>query len=269
MNARLNLGQYYGSVVRRAQFGAVLVTETRHPAHAYLPMHAHRTAYFCFVQDGHYRETYGRRARECGPLTLAFHPPEESHSERIGAESVRSLNTEVSLPWLQHVQEAVPHFRDAIDARGGNPAWLATRLYREFRQPDRASSLVIEGLVLELAAELARMADLPSDVPQWLRRLHDRLSDEVGAQPTLSDLAREAGVHAMHVAASFRKHFGCSVGEFLRTRRVERAADLLRRCGLSLAEVALRSGFSDQSHLTRLFKRTTGMTPAAYRKTVS
>jgi AraC-like DNA-binding protein len=56
------------------------------------------------------------------------------------------------------------------------------------------------------------------------------------------------------------------VGELIRRRRVEHACDLLAHSDLSLAEIALACGFSDQSHFSMMFKRHTGITPSKFRK---
>lgn len=264
MRDRLGDGQYFGSVLRRLQLPTALLIETRHPARAAIPPHAHRNAYFCFVQGGQYVETYGRRSRECGPLTLAFHPPEEVHSERMTAE-VRSFNIEVAPDWLARVRSAAPALQGPVDCQGGAPAWLAMRLYREFRRADAVAALAIEGLLLEIAAELARGAVPPRGAPAWLRRLEELIRSRYLENLALDDLAAEAGVHPVHLAATFRRCLGCSVGEMVRRLRVEHAARRLAREDVSLAEVALEAGFADQSHFTRTFKRHTGLTPAAYR----
>jgi AraC family transcriptional regulator len=269
MKPKLDCGQYYGAVLRRCQLGAILLTETRHPAQSHIPVHAHRNAYFCFVRQGSYHETFGLGSRECQPLTIAFHPADEAHSERMAGAEVRSLNAEVSPAWLARVREAAPALRDPIDARGGPPAWLALRLYREFRDGDGVSPLAIEGLLLEIAAELARTAQRPAAAPRWLGRVRELLRSRFAEGVSLAEVAAEAGVHPVHLASVFRRCLGCSVGEFVRRCRVEYAAEQLARRGRPLPEIALEAGFADQSHLTRIFKRVTGLTPAAYRRTLA
>jgi AraC family transcriptional regulator len=69
----------------------------------------------------------------------------------------------------------------------------------------------------------------------------------------------------MHLAREFRRHFGCSVGEYGRKLRIDLVCVELVRTRAALSEIALACGFFDQSHFTRVFKRQTGFSPAAYR----
>jgi AraC family transcriptional regulator len=103
-------------------------------------------------------------------------------------------------------------------------------------------------------------------VPRWLQAVRDRLADGCLDPPSLAELAAGASVHPNHLAAAFRRHFGDTVGGFVRRRRVELACRMLTATRTPLAEVALRTGFADQSHFTRTFRRLVGVTPAAYRR---
>ena len=79
-------------------------------------------------------------------------------------------------------------------------------------------------------------------------------------------LARTAGVHRVHLSRSFHRYYGVTPGEFLRTTRLHYALGALAESNLSIAEIALESGFADQSHLTRVFGRRFGVSPARYRR---
>jgi AraC-like DNA-binding protein len=67
----------------------------------------------------------------------------------------------------------------------------------------------------------------------------------------------------------FRREFGCSVGEYVRLRRLEEAARLLRTGTLALAAIAQVAGFADQSHFSNAFRRRFGLTPAQFRRLVA
>jgi AraC family transcriptional regulator len=267
MPPRLTCGTYYGETLRRRTVAGVVLTETRYAPHSRQPCHCHEHAYFCLVCRGGYVETYGTHRRTCRPMTLAYHPPEEVHSEQVAGDEVRSFNVELTAAWWHRLGGAALLRQRGADFSGGPATGLVVRLREEFRHFDTASPLAVEGLVLELVAAALReaAADAAPAPPAWLSRARDRLHDEFSDPPGLAELAGEAGVHPGHLAAMFRRHFRCTAGEFVRRRRIDWACGRLAGTGVSLADVALAAGFADQSHFTRTFKRLVGVTPAAYR----
>jgi len=262
---RLTAGKFFGELIRSQAFAGLTLTETRYPAGARLPRHCHEQAYFCLIRRGTYREEYGGRQRSCGPLMLAFHPPEEVHAERIDGDEVRSFNIEITPSWLRGVAGTVP-LDQPFDSRGGRLVGLAVQLLDEFERPDSTSPLIIEGLTLQLLGLCARDARCDPARPRWLLRVRDLLTERCTAAFTLAGLAAEAEVHSGYLAGAFRRHFGCTVGAYIRRQRVALACRHLTNSDVPLAHVALLTGFADQSHFTRTFKREIGLTPAAYRK---
>ena len=147
---------------------------------------------------------------------------------------------------------------------------LAARAYHEMRadSPHSVSGLVIESIALEVLAQSARWERRRADrhPPAWLHQIQDHLADDLAVVPDLATLALIAGVHRVHVARAFRDHLGCTVGDFVRRLRVRRACELLTSTSAPLTNVAMRAGFFDQSHMTRVVKRFLGLTPAAVRR---
>src|SRR5262249_58739901 len=80
------------------------------------------------------------------------------------------------------------------------------------------------------------------------------------------EIAQGAGIHPARLCHGFHEQYGCSVGEYLRQRRVEFACRQLATSDAPLVEIALAAGFADQSHFSKVFKRRMGMTPAAFRQ---
>jgi AraC family transcriptional regulator len=81
----------------------------------------------------------------------------------------------------------------------------------------------------------------------------------------VSALADEAGVHPVHLARVFRRHYGQTVTEYLHQLRVLASAHQLALGDAPVARVAADAGFADHSHLCRIFGRAIGMSPTAYR----
>jgi AraC-like DNA-binding protein len=107
------------------------------------------------------------------------------------------------------------------------------------------------------------MASVPP--ARHLLRAKD-LADARYAEPLrVDDLARAAGLSKAHFSREFRRTFGESPYVYLLTRRLERAAALLRNTDYSVAEICLEVGLQGVGSFTTSFKRMHGMTPTAYR----
>jgi AraC family transcriptional regulator len=243
------------------------LSENYYPPRLRMPRHAHEPASFSLVLAGGYAETFSRKTLDCKPSTLVFRPPAESHAVAFADADVRIFRIDVPTDLLDRLRDCAPRSQSPADFSGGLPAHLALRLYREFRAADQFSALSIEGLMLELLAESGRALahDTRRQPPPWLARAREMLHESLTDMPTLSRLARAVGVHPVHLAHAFRRHYRMSTGEYARRLRVEEACRLVARTRLPLCVVATRVGFYDQSHFTNAFKRGTGMTPAAYR----
>jgi AraC-like DNA-binding protein/quercetin dioxygenase-like cupin family protein len=259
---------FHGDVRQEARVAGFTLTETVYARGEHIPRHAHACVHFCLVLRGGYTECYGAHSREYGPTAVVFHPEGEVHSNRFHGSGGRLFRVVVPEPAAARLREAASLSDDRAFVVGGVPARLAARLYREFREPDSLSPLVAEGLILELLGLAARGSPDPGAgaAPQWLCRAADLLRDRFRENLSLGEVARAAGVHPAYLARVFRRHFRCSAGEYVRQLRVEHARRELSRGDAPLAEIALEAGFSDQSHLTNVFRRHTGLTPAAYRK---
>jgi AraC family transcriptional regulator len=97
-----------------------------------------------------------------------------------------------------------------------------------------------------------------------LKRVRTYIDDHIGERISLDELAREAGVSRFHFARQFRLSTGESPMGYVRRVRVERSKSILQGRNSSIAEVAARLGFSDQSHFTRIFGRLVGVSPGNF-----
>jgi AraC-like DNA-binding protein/quercetin dioxygenase-like cupin family protein len=109
----------------------------------------------------------------------------------------------------------------------------------------------------------ARSAREPGAVARMREYLHASVDASVASRVTLADVARAAGMSEFHCIRVFRRATGVPPYAYLDLLRVERAKALLE-AGMAISRVAYAAGFSDQSHLTRRFKRVVGVTPGVY-----
>jgi AraC-like DNA-binding protein len=107
------------------------------------------------------------------------------------------------------------------------------------------------------------MAFVPPD--RHLLRAKDLVDERYFEPLGVDDMARAAGLSRAHFSRAFRRAFGESPRAYLLTRRLERAAALLRTTDRSVADVCLSVGLQSVGSFTTSFTRTFGMTPTAYR----
>lgn len=153
-----------------------------------------------------------------------------------------------------------------VDRRLAPPAAvsLARRIAAELLEPDPIAAEAIDALVLELLGDL-RTGDALGRDRRWLRDLRDALDAGLRDPRDVGHLAAASGRSREHVQRGFHRAFGISPGAYVHARRLDQAARMLGGDAPSIAAVATECGFSDQSHLTRLFRARFGVTPARYR----
>jgi AraC family transcriptional regulator len=247
------------------------MSERVYPPSCRTPMHVHSKPLLCMVLDGAYYETHGGKTSYCTPATVLFHASNDDHLEQFEASGGRSLVVEIEPEWLARIQE---HAGSAVQATAafeeGPLSLLGARLYKEFLTSDQASGLVIEGLMMELAGEIARVRRPDEQQPpRWLERSRELIREQFATHFSLATIAEAVDVHPVHLAQAFRKHYQCTIGDYVRTLRIGFACRQLRFSDLPLCEIALLAGFADQSHFTRTFKQMVGVPPSQYRQTVS
>ncbi len=266
MTLKLPAGHFLGQTLRMRELHDLTLIETTYSADLKLPKHCHEMAKYCFVLKGSFSETIGSREQVRHPLALTFHPADTTHSEVHNAPGHHFL-IEVGPPWLDRMIEYAAVLDRPVDLEGTVALRLATQLYDEFRHLDWISPLAIEGLILELMAGTSRLGFNVSErrPPPWLNGVEELLRAKFTENLTLNELATTAGVHKVHLARVFRKFHGCSIGHFVRQLRVEYASQQLSSTDVPLVDIAAASGFSDQSHFSRVFKSFTRMLPSDFR----
>jgi AraC-like DNA-binding protein len=130
------------------------------------------------------------------------------------------------------------------------------------------SATLMQHAVLRLFQRHADHAVTPwreTGTPRWLHAVRDHLEAHYASDVTVEQLARIAGVSRVHLTRAFMQAFGQPPHSHLNSVRLRAAKRLLAQ-GQSIAETAADAGFADQSHLTRRFKASFGVTPGAWRR---
>jgi AraC family transcriptional regulator len=181
---------------------------------------------------------------------------------RVAAEALDLNPDRVTLPPVYALSH--PQVRAAMLA-----------LDAELRAGGPGGRLLAESLGNVLAVHLLRhfASSRPADAPaagvlprHKLRAVLEYIHEHLDAELSLEHLAAVAHMSPFHFARLFKYSTGLPPHQYVIARRVERAQELLRdRESLPLAEVAVETGFSNQSHFTRHFRRIVGVTPRRFR----
>lgn len=102
--------------------------------------------------------------------------------------------------------------------------------------------------------------------PWQVNRISNYVNDNIAGQILLVDLARLANLSTSYFSAVFKASFGVSPHSYILHQRIEYAKKQMLFTDNSFSEIALACGLSDQAHLSRTFRRITGMTPSAWRR---
>lgn len=125
-----------------------------------------------------------------------------------------------------------------------------------------------ENLLLLLARIIERRKRERTGAPKAIEQARERIDDDPSAQVSLDELAAIGGVSQFQLLRGFAKATGLTPHAYLVQRRLEKARRMIVD-GSALADVAHAAGFADQSHMTRLFVRTYGMSPGVYAAAMS
>lgn len=105
--------------------------------------------------------------------------------------------------------------------------------------------------------------------PLWVKDLKEMIQDQIDTQFTfdLKQISNHLELNPSYLSREFSKYFDdLNFGDYVRKLRIEKAIALIENADYTLTEIAYMTGFSDQSHFTRIFKLHTGRNPSSYRK---
>ena len=261
--------QHPEKVINTADVSGLRLTDVLYPPDLRFPSHSHEEARFRIALNGTGRESFSGTTRECESLMLYFLPPDHSHSAAFLFGECHTFTMDVSSAWIEKVRSFSAFELNPFDSREISLVRRFLQLHKEFCFADELSPLAIEGLALEMFADVARLRGSSTEkkAPRWLIQAKEFLDAGFTEHLMLDTVADAVDMHPVHLVRQFRKHFNCTVGDYIRRKRIEYVCRELRCSDAPLVDIALAAGFCDQSHLTRVFKRMVGITPSNYRST--
>lgn len=263
---------------RAAEFGGLDLLHGTFTTHAF-SRHTHETYSIGLLGQGAMAFACRGGMHTLRPGMIGVIHPDEVHTGHAEGEdgwTYRNLHPDAALleSLLGELGERRP-FLPRLPVVIDDPplAHALVTAHRAFEQP--ASSLARESLLhgalgglITRHAQRPPSPSLPGREPAALGRVRAVLEDEYARNVTLDELARLAGLNAFTLLRAFRRAYGLPPHAYQLQVRLRHARRRLRQ-GETPAQAALHTGFADQSHLGRHFRRAFGVTPDGYRRGAS
>ncbi|MFI5186339.1 MAG: chromate resistance protein ChrB domain-containing protein [Chitinophagales bacterium] len=139
--------------------------------------------------------------------------------------------------------------------------------WAKYHQYEKHTQSPFENLLIDVFEKYLKQKTSAKKIPAWVGELKEIIQDQIDTNITLKQLSENLDINPAYLSREFSKYFNdLSFGDYIRKLRIEKAIEYLNVPGYSLTKIAYLTGFSDQSHFTRIFKKQTGENPSVYRK---
>jgi AraC-like DNA-binding protein len=204
-----------------------------------------------------------------GPTVLVDKPHHELHFY-IPRTILNAITEQHGAPRIEELRYQPGEPIDDMVVRG-----LGSSLTAAFAVPEQANRLFLDHVLLGVATHCAQTyggfapqsRPIRGGLAQWQqKRAMEFIRANLKGDIRLEDIAQSCGISISHFTRAFRQSVGMPPHQWLLQQRIEQAKARIKNADESLSEIALACGFADQSHLSRVFSRFTGATPAAWRR---
>jgi len=260
----LGKAKYLGTNTNNYYADGILISETAYHKKVFEGWHSHEHPHITFVIEGGNQEQRKHLEQEVYPGEVLIYHSGELHRNRHTQHPSRNINFEIESHFLdRHGLD----FSSLYQGRQQMPGYKAglLKIYRECCINDVHTVSSIHALLLGLF-NIAKTPKKTNHIPLWVNRLQQLLHDTWDDTPTLTQLAAILHVHPVTISKYFPVYFSCTLGEYIRRVKVEKAVAYIKQPGSSLTDIAYRCGFTDQSHFIKTFRTATGFLPGEYKK---
>lgn len=134
-------------------------------------------------------------------------------------------------------------------------------------QKEKHTQNPVDHLFIDVFNKFIKQKAAKKKTPDWVKELKEIIQDQIDTNLSLTDISKSLDIHPSYLSREFSRHFdNLSFGEYIRKLRIEKAVELMETTKYSLTEIAYLTGFSDQSHFTRIFKQHYGKSPSIFKK---
>ena len=151
--------------------------------------------------------------------------------------------------------------------RRGMLIYDALYSWAKYLQKEKHTQNPVDNIFIDVYNKFIKQRSSQKKTPDWVRELKQIIQDQIDTNLSLTNISKALDIHPSYLSREFSKYFNnLSFGEYTRKLRIEKAIELIKENKYSLTEVAYLTGFSDQSHFSRIFKLYIGRNPSAFKK---
>jgi AraC family transcriptional regulator len=263
----LRTGHFFGQANRTIHLNGITLVDTVLEAQEHIDWHYHENAFFTLILQGKSIEGTEKEKYDCSAGNLIFHSQGEPHYDVIIESDTNFFNIEFDNKCLDDFACDINTLHGNFSIEDPDIKFLLYKVFRETKICDCFTLASIQVTLSEIFGHMLRVKRIEHNArPLWVKKLKEILHDSYAEKLSLANLSNELNIHPVHLSRDFRKHFHCTLGEYVRKVRVEKSLSFMPDKNRSLTEIAFACGFADQSHFLRCFKQIIGINPYAYRK---
>jgi AraC family transcriptional regulator len=259
---RLKEGSFLGEAHQAFCQEGIIVSQTVYHAPVYQGWHCHEHHHLSLLLEGGNREQRSHKELEVGAGSLLLYNGGEQHKNRHTQHPSKNINIEIPEAFLAKyglqfsVLEKFPEQQRKMK-------YALLKIYRECIN---GYTLPADTLLSLLLPVFTPPVPRKQAMPPWVAQLKMLLHDHWDEALTLQEMSAILGIHPVTISRYFPVYFNCSLGEYMREIKIDKAIWMLQAKKMSLTDIAYTCGFSDQSHFIRIFKLATGFLPRHFQQ---
>lgn len=265
---KLLKGEYFGKHYNKNQFNDLLITDTEY-THEKVDWHYHQNPYFTYLLQGKLFEENKKENYYLNSGSLLFHNWQDAHHNIKPPDFTRGFHVEITLDWFDLYDIKSFDFEGSIHLENPLVKQKMNTIFIESKMKDVHSQISIDMLLVDVFNTMKPVhKSIENKMPNWVKQLKEILHASNNENTSLTDLSEILNIHPVHLSREFPKYFKTTIGNYIRTQRLNKALLLIAENKFSMTEVCYVSGFYDHSHFTNTFKKVYQQTPLKISKKI-
>ncbi len=264
----LSRGNYVGQNRSQYKIPGLIFTKCFFPKAFNSDWHRYENSHLTFCLKGGSIEKRKNESILCSPGLLLLYPANELHRNTDYVSNSESFSIEFENEWCENFEISNQENNRQNIIRNPLVKLEIIKIMREVKEPDDQSDLCIEATILGILSSL-KCDRAGNKKPFWIKQLYELLHDECNTNWSLTSLSEKLKIHPVTISKYFPKYYQTNIGNYIRKIKTEKSLTDLCKKSIAIEEIAIKYGFVDNAHFTRVFKKNTGITPSQYRQFIT